>query len=89
MSEETLDRLRAPTFDNWQWEDAEMMFLVQEMFVDLGLVETFHIEVKKMAVILCYIIQYTDGFTSSLCIENNIWWKLKICTITGNCILFI
>ena len=44
-SEETLEHLRRPTFDNWQWEDAEMMFLVQQMFLDLGLVETFHIEV--------------------------------------------
>lgn len=45
-SEETLDHLRQPTFDNWQWEDAEMMFLVQQMFMDLGLVDTFHIEVR-------------------------------------------
>ena len=45
-SEETLEHLRRPTFDNWQWEDAEMMFLVQQMFLDLGLVETFHIEVS-------------------------------------------
>lgn len=45
-SEETLEHLRRPTFNNWQWEDAEMMFLVQQMFIDLGLVETFHIEVS-------------------------------------------
>lgn len=48
MSEDVLDKLRMPTFDNWQWEDAEMMFLVQQMFVDLGLVETFHIEVYNI-----------------------------------------
>ncbi|XP_066915612.1 high affinity cGMP-specific 3',5'-cyclic phosphodiesterase 9A-like [Clytia hemisphaerica] len=47
-SEETLEHLRRPTFDNWQWEDAEMMFLVQQMFLDLGLVETFHIEVPVL-----------------------------------------
>ena len=47
-SEETLEHLRRPTFDNWQWEDAEMMFLVQQMFLDLGLVETFHIEVVNI-----------------------------------------
>lgn len=47
-SEETLEHLRRPTFDNWQWEDAEMMFLIQQMFLDLGLVETFHIEVPVL-----------------------------------------
>eukprot|EP00795_Rhopilema_esculentum_P006949 gene6949-12569_t len=35
-STETLKELREPTFDNWQWEDAEMLFLLQQMFVDLG-----------------------------------------------------
>ncbi|XP_065655313.1 high affinity cGMP-specific 3',5'-cyclic phosphodiesterase 9A isoform X3 [Hydra vulgaris] len=47
-SEETLEKLRRPSFDNWQWEDAEMMFLVQQMFLDLGLVETFHIDMSTL-----------------------------------------
>lgn len=41
---ETLQELRHPTFDNWQWEDAEMLFLLQRMYNDLGLAQAFHIE---------------------------------------------
>jgi len=47
-SVDTLDSLRQPAFDNWQWEDAEMMFLIQQMFIDLGLVQTFHIEMSTL-----------------------------------------
>lgn len=29
-----------------QWEDSEMLYLLQQMFVDLKLVESFYIEVS-------------------------------------------
>lgn len=31
-----------------QWEDAEMLYLLQQMFIDLNLMEKFHIEVINL-----------------------------------------
>lgn len=42
------DYLKKPTFDNWQWEDAEMMFLLRQMYIDLGFLHTFNIEVNNL-----------------------------------------
>ncbi|CAH3038640.1 unnamed protein product [Porites lobata] len=44
LTEQTRNLLRKPSFDNWQWEDAEMLYLLQQMFIDLNLMEKFHIE---------------------------------------------
>jgi hypothetical protein len=40
--------LRKPTFDNWQWDDAEILVLLQQMYIDLGFLSTFNIEVSQM-----------------------------------------
>ncbi|XP_057303594.1 high affinity cGMP-specific 3',5'-cyclic phosphodiesterase 9A-like [Hydractinia symbiolongicarpus] len=75
MSEDVLDKLRMPTFDNWQWEDAEMMFLVQQMFVDLGLVETFHIEMPKLQQFIFEVYKHYNlvpfhNFRHSFCVTQ-------------------
>nr|XP_015810518.2 high affinity cGMP-specific 3',5'-cyclic phosphodiesterase 9A [Nothobranchius furzeri] len=44
VSEEVRQYLKTPTFDNWQWEDAEIMVLLQVMYTDLDLTVTFNIE---------------------------------------------
>ncbi|XP_015252029.1 PREDICTED: high affinity cGMP-specific 3',5'-cyclic phosphodiesterase 9A-like [Cyprinodon variegatus] len=44
VSEELRQYLKTPTFDNWQWEDAEIMVLLQLMYTDLDLLSTFNIE---------------------------------------------
>uniref|UniRef100_A0A3Q2ZVF7 High affinity cGMP-specific 3',5'-cyclic phosphodiesterase 9A n=1 Tax=Kryptolebias marmoratus TaxID=37003 RepID=A0A3Q2ZVF7_KRYMA len=43
-SEEVRQYLKTPTFDNWQWEDAEIMVLLQVMYTDLDFIATFRIE---------------------------------------------
>ena len=45
MTDATRELLKKPTFDIWQWEDSEMLYLLQQMFVDLKLVERLYIEV--------------------------------------------
>src|SRR6218665_3638788 len=45
MTKEVRDYLKKPSFDNWQWDDAEMIMLLRQMFIDLGLVVKFNIEV--------------------------------------------
>ncbi|KAG8000854.1 High affinity cGMP-specific 3' [Nibea albiflora] len=44
VSDEVRQYLKTPTFDNWQWEDAEIMVLLQVMYTDLDFIATFNIE---------------------------------------------
>ncbi|XP_042350610.1 high affinity cGMP-specific 3',5'-cyclic phosphodiesterase 9A [Plectropomus leopardus] len=44
VSEEVKQYLKTPTFDNWQWEDAEIMVLLQVMYTDLDFIAAFDIE---------------------------------------------
>ncbi|KAJ1527373.1 High affinity cAMP-specific and IBMX-insensitive 3',5'-cyclic phosphodiesterase 9A, partial [Nowakowskiella sp. JEL0078] len=48
FSEETMSYLKLPSFDNWQWDDNEMMALLEHIFVDLGLVSEFQIEINTL-----------------------------------------
>ncbi|XP_019746409.1 high affinity cGMP-specific 3',5'-cyclic phosphodiesterase 9A-like isoform X2 [Hippocampus comes] len=43
--EEVREHLKTPTFDNWQWEEPEMLVLLQMMFTDLDFLTVFHFEV--------------------------------------------
>ncbi len=45
VSEETRQYLKTPTFNNWNFEDHEMLLLLQQMFVDLDLTTQFAIKV--------------------------------------------
>ncbi|XP_044072605.1 high affinity cGMP-specific 3',5'-cyclic phosphodiesterase 9A isoform X1 [Siniperca chuatsi] len=44
VSDEVRQYLKTPTFDNWQWEDAEIMVLLHVMYTDLDFIATFNIE---------------------------------------------
>uniref|UniRef100_A0A3B3TTT8 High affinity cGMP-specific 3',5'-cyclic phosphodiesterase 9A n=1 Tax=Poecilia latipinna TaxID=48699 RepID=A0A3B3TTT8_9TELE len=46
--EELRQNLKTPTFDNWQWEDAEIMVLLQVMFTDLDFISSFNIEPEAL-----------------------------------------
>uniref|UniRef100_A0A3B5M844 PDEase domain-containing protein n=1 Tax=Xiphophorus couchianus TaxID=32473 RepID=A0A3B5M844_9TELE len=48
VSEELRQYLKTPTFDNWQWEDAEIMVLLQVMFTDLDFISSFNIEPEAL-----------------------------------------
>ncbi|KAK3740955.1 hypothetical protein QZH41_017795 [Actinostola sp. cb2023] len=65
LSEETRNILKKPTFDNWQWEEEEMLFLLQQMYVDLGLLETFKIEASNPTIVL-FANMYQDKFSHIL-----------------------
>ena len=45
ITEDVRQYLRKPTFDNWQWDEPEMLVLLQQMYIDLGFVTKFKIEV--------------------------------------------
>lgn len=46
ITDEVRQYLRKPTFDNWQWDDPEMLVLLQQMYIDLGFLSKFNIEVS-------------------------------------------
>ncbi|ELT98430.1 hypothetical protein CAPTEDRAFT_124844 [Capitella teleta] len=48
VTKEVRDYLKKPTFDNWQWDDPEMMILLRQMFLDLGLTTKFNIDMETL-----------------------------------------
>ncbi|XP_060888916.1 high affinity cGMP-specific 3',5'-cyclic phosphodiesterase 9A-like [Labrus mixtus] len=48
MTEKVREHLKTPNFDNWQWEEAEMLVLLQVMFTDLDFLMVFHIELDVL-----------------------------------------
>ncbi|XP_056157562.1 high affinity cGMP-specific 3',5'-cyclic phosphodiesterase 9A-like [Lampris incognitus] len=48
VSEEVREHLKTPIFDNWQWEESEMMVLLQVMYTDLDFLAAFHIELEVL-----------------------------------------
>ena len=44
VTADILDSLRTPTFDVWKYKEPELIFILIEIFRDLGLLETFHID---------------------------------------------
>uniref|UniRef100_A0A3Q1I9Q9 Phosphodiesterase n=1 Tax=Anabas testudineus TaxID=64144 RepID=A0A3Q1I9Q9_ANATE len=48
VTEEVREHLKTPMFDNWQWEEAEMLVLLQVMYTDLDLLTAFHIELEVL-----------------------------------------
>ncbi|XP_047432209.1 high affinity cGMP-specific 3',5'-cyclic phosphodiesterase 9A-like isoform X2 [Mugil cephalus] len=45
---EVRELLKTPIFDNWQWEEAEMLVLLQVMYTDLDFLTAFHIELEVL-----------------------------------------
>lgn len=50
--------LREPTFDNWQWEDEEMLVLIQQMYLDLELPKKFDIEINILRNFLVHVYHH-------------------------------
>lgn len=48
VSDRVRQWIRMPTFDCRPWEDEEVLLLLQQMFLDLGLCSRFGIELKTL-----------------------------------------
>lgn len=48
VTKEVREYLRKPSFDNWQWDDSEMIILLRQMFIDLDLITKFNIEMPVL-----------------------------------------
>ncbi|MGH0169996.1 UNVERIFIED_CONTAM: hypothetical protein FKN15_058108 [Acipenser sinensis] len=80
VTEEVRQYLKTPTFDNWQWEDAEIMVLLQLMYTDLDFITTFHIELEvlqqflyEVEIMVLLQLMYTDlDFITTFHIEMEV-----------------
>ncbi|KAJ3169768.1 High affinity cAMP-specific and IBMX-insensitive 3',5'-cyclic phosphodiesterase 9A [Irineochytrium annulatum] len=62
FSTEVYEALKHPTFDIWQWDDGELVALLEHMFVDLGMVETFGVDRLVLSRFLhCVRITYNNN----------------------------
>ncbi|XP_043929625.1 high affinity cGMP-specific 3',5'-cyclic phosphodiesterase 9A-like [Protopterus annectens] len=78
VSEEVRQYLKTPTFDNWQWEDAEIMVLLQVMYTDLEFMSKFNIEVEVMQQFLYEVYSHYNNvpfhnFRHSFCVTQMIY----------------
>ena len=48
LSDETKNYLKKPSFDNWKFDDAEMLVLLQHIFIDLELNIKFSIKTETL-----------------------------------------
>ncbi|KAK1165913.1 high affinity cGMP-specific 3',5'-cyclic phosphodiesterase 9A-like isoform X1 [Acipenser oxyrinchus oxyrinchus] len=78
VTEEVRQYLKTPTFDNWQWEDAEIMVLLQLMYTDLDFITTFHIELEVLQQFLYEVYKHYNNipfhnFNHCFCMYGLIW----------------
>ncbi|XP_043550133.1 high affinity cGMP-specific 3',5'-cyclic phosphodiesterase 9A [Chiloscyllium plagiosum] len=61
VTEEVRQYLKTPTFDNWQWEDAEIMVLLQLMYIDLDFMNKFNIEMEVLQQFLFEVYRHYNN----------------------------
>ncbi|XP_077998066.1 high affinity cGMP-specific 3',5'-cyclic phosphodiesterase 9A-like [Glandiceps talaboti] len=91
MAENVKLYLRKPTFNNWQWEDAEMLVLLQQMYIDLEFVEKFNIELPVLQSFLFEVYQHYNNvpfhnFKHCFCVAQMMYgmsWLVKLCDRIG------
>ncbi|XP_012944447.1 high affinity cGMP-specific 3',5'-cyclic phosphodiesterase 9A isoform X2 [Aplysia californica] len=48
VSDEVRRELRKQSFDNWQWDDPEMLILLRQMYIDLNLIGKLNIDINVL-----------------------------------------
>ncbi|GLH05808.1 Phosphodiesterase [Gryllus bimaculatus] len=92
VSEEVRLRLRQPTFDSYQWEDEELLLLLQQMYIDLDLPSKFGIEMPVLRAFLYEVYKnYNDvpfhNFRHSFCVAQmmySIVWAVELPSKVGD-----
>ncbi|KND02075.1 uncharacterized protein SPPG_02578 [Spizellomyces punctatus DAOM BR117] len=62
FTDETIKYLKTPTFDPWQWQENEMLALLEFMFVELGVVDEFKIDIP---VLRKFLQAVKDGYNAN------------------------
>ena len=58
LKEEVKGLLEDVNFNNWQWNEPEMLVLLRQMYVDLGFLDTFNIPVSSAPGLALVLLQY-------------------------------
>lgn len=88
LTDETRNLLRKPSFDNWQWEDAEMLYLLQQMYKDVNLMEIFNIETPLLQNFLFEVFRNYNAtpfhnFRHAFCVTQMMYGLIWLTQIPG------
>ncbi|EGF76813.1 hypothetical protein BATDEDRAFT_28314 [Batrachochytrium dendrobatidis JAM81] len=83
FTEHTKEWLKSPTFDNWQWDDNELLGLFELMFVEMGLVEEFKIDLGVLRRFLSVVREnYNNNpfhnFKHSFCVTQMMYGLINV-----------
>ncbi|XP_023347642.1 high affinity cGMP-specific 3',5'-cyclic phosphodiesterase 9A isoform X3 [Eurytemora carolleeae] len=86
LSEGTKLALKTLQFDIWQWEPDKIIFLLEEMYIDLGLMEEFNIPEETMKRFLLRVKDsYRDvpfhNFRHSFCVTQMMYVLIHGCKL--------
>ncbi|XP_042212478.1 uncharacterized protein LOC121859606 [Homarus americanus] len=86
VEEETRVLLRLPSFNNWAWEDWEILLLLQHMYNDLGLTTTFGIETEVLRSFLCRVYHCYNqvpfhNFQHAFCVTQMMYGMICKCEL--------
>ncbi|XP_028824038.1 high affinity cGMP-specific 3',5'-cyclic phosphodiesterase 9A [Denticeps clupeoides] len=83
---ETVQALKQPTFDVWQWEPNEMLSCLEHMYHDLGLVRDFNINpITLKRWLLCINDNYRSNpfhnFRHCFCVTQMMYSMIHLCSL--------
>ncbi|XP_072900436.1 high affinity cGMP-specific 3',5'-cyclic phosphodiesterase 9A-like [Hemitrygon akajei] len=86
LSPETIEALKKPTFDIWQWAPNEMLSCIEYMFHSLGLVNQFNINAItlkrwQLSVQENYRENPFHNFRHSFCITQTMHGMIQLCEL--------
>ncbi|XP_067896180.1 high affinity cGMP-specific 3',5'-cyclic phosphodiesterase 9A [Heterodontus francisci] len=86
LSEETIETLKKPTFDAWQWEANEMLSCLEHMYHSLGLIRDFNINpITMKRWLLCIQENYRNNpfhnFRHCFCVTQMMYSMIELCSL--------
>ncbi|XP_069115180.1 high affinity cGMP-specific 3',5'-cyclic phosphodiesterase 9A-like isoform X4 [Argopecten irradians] len=86
LSQETVNYLKQPTFDIWDWEPNEMLSLLEHMYHELGLVTEFNINpITLKRWLLCVQENYRNNpfhnFRHCFCVTQMMYGMIHLCKL--------
>uniref|UniRef100_A0A1I8GZN0 Phosphodiesterase n=1 Tax=Macrostomum lignano TaxID=282301 RepID=A0A1I8GZN0_9PLAT len=84
LSQETVEYLKKPTFDNWHWEPNEMLSLLEHMYHELDLLQEFNMNpVTLKRWLLCIQANYRNNpfhnFRHCFCVSQMMYGMIHLC----------
>ncbi|XP_078662599.1 high affinity cGMP-specific 3',5'-cyclic phosphodiesterase 9A-like isoform X3 [Branchiostoma floridae x Branchiostoma belcheri] len=86
LSQETVEYLKNPSFNNWHWEPNEMLCLLEHMYYDLDLVTYFNINpIVLKRWLLCVQESYRNNpfhnFRHCFCVTQMMYGMIYLCKL--------